>query len=381
MTNTTPTNIEKLSAKALRAIPLDEPERLFQTPDLKAILSDFRKLAHIWYPRDAEGKDTDGVFNHITNLRAAAERKLADGTWTKPGQIVFNDIEDGKTYRLTYLKKHPFELGETIVAKTHIAFRVGLENRDLFQEAVATIQNLKYSTDIQRKTIKPFMPEIVKTIKLADAYVLVVKKEPQEILLRDLLDYCGGTLAPQHTAWVLSRLHNLACYLSAAKIAHNDLSLETLTVDPAAHTVALRGGWWYARPLGMPLLAVPERTLAEASPVYFEKGRASASVDLELIRAVGRELLGDLTKAPGPLALWLKMPVGDTAVQDYKNWDALLNGRLADPRHLGPRRFQELAVRADDVYAPPQAEEDTMYHLVMSAKERTARATGASRRS
>ena len=50
--------------------------------------------------------------------------------------------------------------------------------------------------------------------------------------------------------------------------------------------------------------------------------------DLELIRALGRELLGDATSlrlerekaAPRPMLDWLRLPAGDSALRDYRIW-------------------------------------------------------------
>jgi len=90
--------------------------------------------------------------------------------------------------------------------------------------------------------------------------VLVVEKAPDQVPLRDLLEHLNGKLSAEHTAWILSSLLNIACYLQYAALTHNAVSPDTFFVSPEAHSGALLGGWWYATAAGARIGALPAST-------------------------------------------------------------------------------------------------------------------------
>src|SRR5438270_350694 len=87
-----------------------------------------------------------------------------------------------------------------------------------------------------------------------------------------------------------------------------------------------------------PCLPAPPDTLAAR--------RADIRLDLELIRGIGRALLGDETgsrlaragTAPRPLVDWLRGPASATALGDYELWGSVLEASF------GARRFVKLGV-------------------------------------
>lgn len=68
---------------------------------------------------------------------------------------------------------------------------------------------------------------------------------------------------------------------------------------------------------------------------------AAFRTDGDLIRAVGREILGDpvgsrlpsMTDVPPPMADWLRSPSSGDAYKDFERWDNVLT------KAFGPRRF------------------------------------------
>jgi hypothetical protein len=81
-------------------------------------------------------------------------------------------------------------------------------------------------------------------------------------------------------------------------------------------------------------------------------GRALPAIDLELIRATGREALGDPVGTrlsrddaiPRPFAAWLRTPGSGDPVEDYRDWSAVLT------ESFGARRFVEMPIKASDIY-------------------------------
>ena len=72
-----------LTAAAILAIPEDQPERLFGTPD--AITGCYHALAKRWHPDHAAG--VKAVFSHVAILHAKACEKRDLGLWRTPGLL------------------------------------------------------------------------------------------------------------------------------------------------------------------------------------------------------------------------------------------------------------------------------------------------------
>ena len=338
------TDFATLTAAALLAIPEDSPGRLFagSADDVKR---DYRRLAMAWHPDRNRDPMAHAVFQHI--------RRLYDKT-ACPGPVTLA-AADGKTYELNYLRSHPFELGTMYVANTVVAFVVDRDHADLVRRARRTIEGLRYADDGMRRQIAGHLPACpcAGAFETDRAYVIVMRKPPDLLLLRDVLDHVGGRLDPRHAAWVVSSLLNVCCYLQYAGLTHNALSLDTCFMSPPRHGVAVLGGWWYAAEAGERMAAAPAATIAWAAHDLMDTGRADVRTDLELVRAIGRELLGDIggmrlareSAAPRAMIDWLRLPASDDPIEEYRTWRTQV---LHDS--FGARRFVELPLTQSDIY-------------------------------
>lgn len=339
-----------LSANALLAIPPTEPERMF-SGDPETARQEFRALASIWHPDRCPRPEATEVFQHLGRLYDAALGKLRDGIWQTPGRLWLR-ATDGTEFRVRYHREREFELGRLFVGDEIVTTLVNRAHADLFQSALAAIGRLPCADAEMAAEVGRYLPEIVRCFETGASPVLVVRKTPDLLLLRDVLDRCGGRMDARHVAWVLSALLDLACYLDYAGIAHNAISAETYYISPRAHSGALLGGWWYAVRQGEPLRAAPALTVQYAPCDAISRRRGDHRTDLELIRALGRELLGDITgvrlardkAAPPPMIDWLRLPAGACALDDYQAWQQVL------PDSFGERRFVELNLTRQDLY-------------------------------
>ncbi len=344
-------NVTALSAEALLAIRPSEPERLF-TGDEDTAKQEFRALASLWHPDRRPDAGITAVFQHLTRLYDAAVRKLRGGIWQTPGLLVLR-ATDGATYQIRYRREREFELGRLFVGSEIVAYVVAKEHADLFQNALQTIDRLPCANARMAAEVGRYLPESVRHFETEDGRVLVLRKTPDLVLLRDLLDHCGGRMDARHVAWIVSSLLNLACYLDYARLAHNAILADTWFVSPPQHTGALLGGWWYAVRQGERMRAAPAATVQHAPFDVMDRRRGDIRTDLELIRALGRELLGDAPgarlarekAAPQPMLDWLRLPAGGSALRDYQIW---MNRVLKDS--FGKRRFVKLDVSAEDLY-------------------------------
>lgn len=354
--NFTETPVDKLSAADILGIPEDAPEMLF-VRDAGGIKKRFRALTKAWHA-DKHAGDADeahAVTQRILKLRDVANERFKAGTWRVPGELVMQDVKTGKKIKLTYTRKKDFELGEVYIAPNSVTYALRLENKDLFDNAVRAIGGLSYANDKMKQEFSKGVPQIEKTIETADRLVMIVKKDPAMVLLSDVCDHFAGKLDARHTAWILSCLHNVACYLAYNKVTHNALSLDTFFIDPAGHTGALLGGWWYAAKTGAALTGLPAETVRVVHPEVLASGKADPKVDMILLRNVGRTLLGDRLgmrlardkDVPKALSDWLTLPPSDNAFEDYSQWM-----KKVLPDSFGVRRYVKMDVTYRDIYKP-----------------------------
>lgn len=342
-----------LSAAALLAIPEDRPERLFKG-SVDEVKKAYRLLAMKWHPDRNRDPGAAAVFQHIGRIAEKAEERIAIGDWPCRGSLQLSAL-DGKAYEINYLRRHRFELGAMYVASTVVAFEVDRAHADLVQRAERAIKDLHYADDRMRAQIAPHLPAFpfAGAFQTATAYVVVMRKTPDLLLLRDVLDHFDGRLDPRHVAWVLSSLLNLCCYFQHAGITHNALSPDTCFISPVEHSVAVLGGWWYAAASGERMVAAPAHTLEWAPHDLLATKQADIRTDLELVRAIGRELLGDITgtrlgresSAKQAMITWLRLPASDNAIEEYRTWREQV---LHDS--FGARRFAELPLTQSDIY-------------------------------
>jgi hypothetical protein len=192
------------------------------------------------------------------------------------------------------------------------------------------INGLNYPVARFKAGISACVPEIKGVYATKDFRVLIIKKDPNLIMLRDLLNLPGndGRVDSFHVAWMLSRLHNLTCYFQWAKISHQAISLDTCFIEPKEHGLALLGGWWYCRPLGQQLIGLPGSLINFMPAVINSGGITQASSDLNLLRVLSLQLLGNRAgcgyfsakDVPEPMLNWLQQPNAQDAFAQYAQW-------------------------------------------------------------
>lgn len=320
-----------------QVLAIRKPEELFpgSLDDAKAL---FRDLAKRWHP-DHGGDDR--VFAHINYLHGEAIRKITDGTWGGKSSFRFEAV-DG-TFQIQYLKSRPFDFGQVYTGETHAVWVFGADHADRTSDLTSVERSFQFANDKMKKDIARSLPQGTQLAFGKDRRVMLrVPKARQLLALTDVTEHFKGKLDPKHAAWIGSALHNLACWLSYSSLVHGDISVENLWIDPADHSIALLGGWWFANRTGEKLTEVSARTY-DLLPyrVKVEK-KADPLIDQELIRATVLDLLNG--QGPDKMAAWLKRPAAGTAVQNYTDWHKLLEGVF------GKRRFTALELKQEDLY-------------------------------
>jgi hypothetical protein len=342
-----------LGAAEILALAPDEPERIFPGDNV-GMTRMFRRLARKWHPDRSTDAKANDVMARLGELRETAEKRLASGNWTEPDTLTLKTT-DSRTFRFRYLAKAPFELGMMYIGKENIAWCLRPDYADLADNASRLIKSFPYANANMEKEVSRYLPSLRAELKTPDGSALIMPRDPELVRLSDLLDYAGGRIDSKQVAWIISSLLNTACYLRFAGLTHNDISTETFFVSPRLHYGALLGGWWYGAKAGQPLSALPTRSADLAPREVLDGKKGNPRLDQLLIRAIGRELLGDptgsklptLKDVPKPLADWLRLPGPPDPVEDYRNWmDHVL------PGSFGPRRFVKWDISPTSIYRP-----------------------------
>lgn len=342
-------------------LSLQEPERLFSF-GINEAQAEYKQLAKVWHPDVCTRPNATEVFSHLAKIYAQSQALRSEKKWIepaekiedeKPGIKAFKTV-DGHIKRIDFLTVREFELGTAYIGDYHVTYVLRREFDDLFKNGVDTMERLSFKDNKMQAEMVRYLPLIQDIFRTPAHSAVVLRKTPDCLLLSDVLKYMGGTLNPiGHIGWVLNVSYNIACYLQYAGLTHNGISSDTYFVSPVFHSGMLLGGWWYACKRKDRMLALPERTLAYAPPDIVRRKRSGFRTDLELIRAMGRELLGDVSGAslryeaglPEPIVQYLNMPSSGSAVEDYKTY----KNKVLEA--CWPRKYIELKLEAKDIYA------------------------------
>ncbi|RSK46544.1 hypothetical protein [Hymenobacter perfusus] len=107
-----------------------------------------------------------------------------------------------------------------------------------------------------------------------------------------LLPLGGLTLAPEHVAWVVSRVLEFTAWLHQLGLCHAGLNPESLCVVPETHGIVCLS-FYHLTPLGAPLRTVSGRYLNWYPPAVFSQKQATTYLDVALVQRTALYLLGD----------------------------------------------------------------------------------------
>lgn len=327
-------SLESLPAERLLCIK--EAELLFSQSPRQA-KEEYRMLARRWHPDFEKTPIAPRVFTHLVQLYELAQQKLEDGSWREPVDKVETQkpgikrfrMPDGSIKAVECISTRNFELGTMFIGKQSVSFEATNEFEDLFRHGRRQIKSLNFEDHAMAAEMSQYLPQISEEFKTGNSQIMVLRKTPDQFLLADILAYYSGKLPQiEHVGWILNVLYNICCYLEWQHISHNAISIDTFFISPLRHAGMLLGGFWYATPIGTQLKAIPDKCLQFIPPDILSCKQADTRSDLELVKALGRELLGDATgahlrhntKLPEALTEWLTLPSDGRATADYTEW-------------------------------------------------------------
>jgi hypothetical protein len=341
-------------AQAILAIDISSAPQLFPG-DKKAINAKFRTLVSNWHPDHNDTPNARSVYEHVVKLRKIALDLLSGSASPKTASTLANReyvTEEGAKSRFSYLRQHSGDLGDILLGNQTIVYEIGRDYRDVAEAEILRAGSFSYADDKMRNEMARYHPSLKRSLILADKTVLFYERPADCVLLEDLKGFLGGKVAPVHVAWIVSSLMNMVCYLDWAKLVHGAISLDTVLVCPAKHSVVLVGGWGYATPTGQRPVLLPRRTTSLVPRLMVKGETVTTKVDIDLVKDIAQDLLGapggtglHLDKTiPRPLIDWTLSPSTDDAVDEYNVWTNTLNAAF------GKRTFVEMSVSPKSVY-------------------------------
>ena len=303
----------------------------------------WHRLANLWHPDHNSDSEASEVFAHLSRLYDAAKRVFEDKIESR--EITFDLKSGNKPLRISFVRETKTETGSSYLSKNSVSYLFNRSEADLAVHASSILGDLPYRDEKMREGMKKVLPQSVKTYEIVDGrFLLVLSKDYDYIPLLDL-KVCVGILGPRHVAWILSGMLNLVCYLESVGLAHQDIDMSTLLVNPKGHSVALFGGWWCAGKQDKPWKVLPGKVAKIAPPSLLSAKKHDVKLDQYLVRETARSLLKEQwTTAPNPMRNFIELPPVGSALDDYTLWDKVLRNSF------GERKFVKLSTSADDVY-------------------------------
>jgi hypothetical protein len=238
------------------------------------------------------------------------------------------------------------------VCENCVAFVIRKEFEKLAGQ-INILDHMRFAGKRMEDEIKPYLPRVTMVRRgEAGETVVVADRHADLFLLKDVLKYFDGKVPPKHVAWILNTLYNLCCYFSYTGITHNSIMLDTYFINPKQHSGSLLGGWWYAIPRHDPIVMVPAQIYSILPVKVKNSKRSSVETDLESVKLIGRQLLGDPSgmklsddkNVPEPMIQFLRDISSNDAVSEYKRWGEALKASF------GPRRFVEMQIDPNAFY-------------------------------
>ena len=243
---------------------------------------------------DSELRGNDAFRQKIVSYyKAKAIEKendySGDTLWEESGIVEF-EMNDSQLITVAYMDKYVYPRMECYLAKKNMVYV--FENRaeaDLFLRGLDMLVFPEADMKLNR-----CFPEFKQRVRLKGGKeVLIFARKPYFYPAEVF-----APLAPEHLAWVISRMENICCAFEYAGISHGDIRPSTVLINPVTHEGMLMGDW---RNVGI----------------------KRSNIDLKLVRETAKKILGGGDK-PVQLTEFLRsMPRGD-AYTDFEYWDTVI---------------------------------------------------------
>lgn len=311
-----------------------------------AIKARYKELSKEWHPDNNTDSDATNVFTKITELYNRALELTEKGQWEKTNYILISKSDD-KRIALNYDTYFEFELGTCYVTKTKIVYILGGDKEKYYNNAVQNIKNLRYKDKKMEDDLSRFFPKLHETFKTNNGeHVIVLNKTEDVYPLKNVLKYFNNKIDDKHVAWIVSRLSNLTCYLKYSGLVHNGININNCFISPQYHSILLLGGWWYTTKDGDSMIGTTKDIFSIMSVTAKSSRKSSTLTDLESVKLLGRQLLGETncrkltldSSIPKPFINFLIGGSSNNSYEEFSKWDKALEDSY------GKRRFIKMEI-------------------------------------
>ena len=218
--------------------------------------------------------------------------------------------------------------------------------------AINKINSIKYTNDDMKKEFNKYLPQVKESFRMISGEIgIVVIKDEDSVLLKDLLIYCKGKISLNEMNYIMNSLYSIVCFINYNGLTHNGITVDSCFISIKNHYVSLLGGWWYAVKSGKALLDIPKEISSMLSYKCNQSSKANSILDLESIKLIGRILLCNNTDTilssginiDSNLMIWLEENSTDNPFNEYIKWTSI-SPKMKDKNYI---RFN---IDKDDLY-------------------------------
>lgn len=236
------------------------------------------------------------MLAYLSAISDRSDPEETDMIWKNAEQEQFI-LADGRRLSINYLFKGKQDDVTIYTARRNVIFvfpKGDIYSAGRFQESTG---RLDYpSADI--KGLSEFFPLFSGSFEIAGGRTMLSVSKGEELYPLSAF----GSLPPEHTAWIISRLENLCCVLAYSDIAHNGIDIESVFINARTHQAYLLGGWWNS-----------------------SQAEGGSQNDLIMLRAAAKRLTGlNYERSPEQFKRFITEPPAENAFDDFALWDKVI---------------------------------------------------------
>lgn len=297
------------------------------TNNLQICKSEYREYLKLFHPDFHNGERIyQEATSKIVMMYERAKILIESGKWEESNKIRINK-PNGKTLIVSYIKEYSFELGKMFLCNRHVVYLIEKKYKKYYDNYISAT-NFSCSQDIMNM-IGYSLPNVVSRFVNDEYCVVIIERKNSCVPLYEVLRNYNGKIPVEHSAWIISRLLGIACFLSYNEIVHNGIDLNSCFLDTEKHGVMLYGGWWYTRPVSEKMIGTSSDVYSVMPLIAKRNKKSKKSTDMECIKMLGIRMLGCASKisdssVPSQVMSWLRSGSSEFPIEEMKRWESAI---------------------------------------------------------